>query len=338
MVRSEHARTKDHLVRHQRPLLLALLLVLASACQPSVEERQGVDNVTARASRDLLAAHVQTLAGEIGERNVFLPAALQAAADYIESEWRRQGYEVERQWYETYGVDCANLEVTRTGTVAPKEILLIGAHYDSVKGSPGANDNGTGVAALLELSRMFIEVEPEISVRFVAFVNEEPPFFYWNNMGSMVYAKAAKERGDRIRGMVSIETVGYYSEEPGSQRYPPLFRLFFPDRGNFIGLVSNFRSRSWLKQTVEAFKTHSDIPTQHVAMFEAVPGIGWSDHLSFWRQGWPALMITDTAPYRYPYYHTAEDTPDKVVYETLTRLTEGLFGTFVTLAGSDLSK
>ncbi len=194
-----------------------------------------------------------------------------------------------------------------------------------------------GVAALLELSRMFIEVEPEISVRFVAFVNEEPPFFYWNNMGSMVYAKAAKERGDRIRGMVSIETVGYYSEEPGSQRYPPLFRLFFPDRGNFIGFVSNFRSRSWLKQTVEAFKTHSDIPTQHVAMFEAVPGIGWSDHLSFWRQGWPALMITDTAPYRYPYYHTAEDTPDKVDYETLTRLTKGLFGTFVTLAGSDRS-
>ncbi|MGB5891052.1 MAG: M28 family peptidase [Thermoanaerobaculia bacterium] len=288
--------------------------------------------MTVQASRDLLAAHVETLAGEIGERNVFLPDALQAAADYIESEWRRQGYTVERQWYETHGVECANLEVTRTGTEAPEEILLIGAHYDSVHGSPGANDNGTGVAALLELSRMFIEVEPEISVRFVAFVNEEPPFFYWNNMGSMVYAEAAKERGDRIRGMVSIETVGYYSDEPGSQRYPPLFRLFFPDRGNFIGFVSNFRSRSWLKQTVEVFKAHSDIPEQHVSMFESVPGIGWSDHLSFWRQGWPALMITDTAPYRYPHYHTAEDTPDKVDYETLTRLTDGLFGTFVTLA------
>jgi hypothetical protein len=334
MVRSEHARTKDHLVRHQRPYLLALLLVLGPACQPSIEEGQEVDTVTARVSRDLLVAHVETLAGEIGERNVFLPEALQAAADYIEAEWRRQGYEVERQWYETHGLECANLEVTRRGTAAPDEILLIGAHYDSVHGSPGANDNGTGVAALLELSRMFIEAEPEISVRFVAFVNEEPPFFYWNNMGSMVYAEAAKQRGDRIRGMVSLETVGYYSDEPGSQRYPPLFRLFFPDRGNFIGFVSNFRSRSWLKETVEAFKTHSDIPEQHVAMFESVPGIGWSDHLSFWRQGWPALMITDTAPYRYPHYHTAEDTPDKVDYETLTRLTDGLFGTFVTLAGS----
>jgi acetylornithine deacetylase/succinyl-diaminopimelate desuccinylase-like protein len=322
-------------VRHPRLQLLAAPLVLVLACQPSIDQTQEVASVTVEASRDRLAAHVETLAGEIGERNVFLPEALQTAADYIESEWREQGYQVERQWYETHGVECANLEVTRTGTVAPEEILLIGAHYDSVHGSPGANDNGTGVAALLELSRLFIEIEPEISVRFVAFVNEEPPFFYWNNMGSMVYAEAAKKRGDQIRGMVSIETVGYYSDEPGSQRYPPLFRLFFPDRGNFIGFVSNFRSRPWLKQTVRAFKAHSDIPEQHVAMFEAVPGIGWSDHLSFWRQGWPALMITDTAPYRYPHYHTAEDTPDKVDYETLTRLTDGLFGTFVTLARSE---
>jgi hypothetical protein len=321
-------------VRYQRHLLLALPLVLVLACQPSLEETQEVASVTVQASRDLLAAHLETLAGEIGERNVFLPAALHAAADYIEAEWRRQGYEVERQWYETHGIECANLEVTRTGTRAPKEILLIGAHYDSVHGSPGANDNGTGVAALLELARMFTEVDPGMTVRFVAFVNEEPPFFYWNNMGSMIYADAAKQRGDQIHGMVSLETIGYYSDEPGSQRYPPLFRLFFPDRGNFIGFVSNFRSRPWLKETVAAFKTHSDIPEQHVAMFEAVPGIGWSDHLSFWRQGWPALMITDTAPYRYPHYHTAEDTPDKVDYETLTRLTDGLFATFLTLAGS----
>ena len=320
-----------HNLRHS---LLALPLALVLACQPSIDGTEEVAGVSVQASRDLLTAHVETLAAEIGERNVFLPEALQAAADYIESEWRRQGYEVERQWYETHEMECANLEVTRTGTQAPEEILLIGAHYDSVHGSPGANDNGTGVAALLELSRMFIEVDPGMTVRLVAFVNEEPPFFYWNNMGSMIYAEAAKQRGDQIRGMVSLETVGYYSDEPGSQRYPPLFKLFFPDQGNFIGFVSNFRSRSWLKETVEAFKTHSDIPEQHVAMFESVPGIGWSDHLSFWRQGWPALMITDTAPYRYPHYHTAEDTPDKVDYETLTRLTDGLFGTFVTLAGS----
>lgn len=308
--------------------------MLALGCQPSIEQGEGVDTVTARASHARLVAHVETLAGEIGERNVFLPVALEAAADYIETEWGNQGYEVDRQWYETHGIECANLEVTRRGTAEPDKILLIGAHYDSVHGSPGANDNGTGVAALLELARMFTTVDTGMTVRFVAFVNEEPPFFYWKNMGSMVYAETAKQRGDQIHGMVSLETVGYYSEEPGSQRYPPLFRLFFPDRGNFIGFVSNFRSRPWLKQTVAAFKTHSDIPEQHVAMFEAVPGIGWSDHLSFWRQGWPALMITDTAPYRYPHYHTAADTPDKIDYEMLTRLTEDLFETFVTLARS----
>lgn len=328
----DHVRTKDHDVRSLPLQLLALSLLLACGRRAPVGEPPEAGTLTIRASREHLATHVATLAGEIGERNVFVPEALRAAADYIESEWRRQGYEVERQWYETHGLECSNLEVTRRGARPADDIILIGAHYDSVRSSPGANDNGTGVAALLELSRMFSQSQPDSSVRFVAFVNEEPPFFYWNQMGSMVYAEAAKARGERIRGMVSLETIGYYSDEPGSQRYPPLFRVFFPDRGNFIGFVSNFRSRAWLAQTVRAFRAHSDIPEQHVAMFEWVPGIAWSDHLSFWRQGWPALMITDTAPYRYPHYHTAEDTPDKVDYETLTRLTDGLFGTFVSLA------
>ena len=142
----------------------------------------------------------------------------------------------------------------------------------------------------------------------------------------MVYARRARKRGDRVTGMISLETIGYYSEEPRSQRYPPLFRLFYPDRGNFLGFVSNLRSRRLLRRAVAAFQAVSDWPTQSVAMFEAVPGIGWSDHLAFWRQGWPALMITDTAPYRYPWYHTAQDTPDKVDYEALATVTEGLVG------------
>ena len=312
-------------------------LVWTSACVApgAVAETMNESNVQ-QVSRGLLEAHVRELAETIGERNVFHPQAVAAAAGYIERAWQQQGYEVARQNYQARGVECANLEVSRQGTDRPEEILLIGAHYDSVAGSPGADDNASGVAALLELSRLFAAIEPEITVRFVAFVNEEPPFFYWGDMGSRVYARAARERGDRIRLMVSIESVGYYSDQPGSQRYPPLFRFFFPDQGNFLAFVSDLGSRRWLRRSVEAFEASTDLPTESVAMFRWVPGIGWSDHIGFWKEGYPALMVTDTALYRTPYYHTPADTPDKLDYVSLTRTTLGLYGTFLSLSAADL--
>ncbi|MGZ8191027.1 MAG: M28 family peptidase, partial [Methylococcaceae bacterium] len=190
-----------------------------------------------------LRAHVYELAGKIGEHNVFHSAALHAVEAYITSEWQQQGYDVRKQTYTAQGIECANLEITCTGNSRSNDVILIGAHYDSVLGSPGANDNGSGVAALLELSRLFKEAPPETSLRFVAFVNEEPPFFFWNNMGSMVYAKAAKERGDPIRFMISLETIGCYRNQQGSQAYPPFLKYFYPDTGNFITFVSNLRSR-----------------------------------------------------------------------------------------------
>lgn len=275
-------------------------------------------------SVDRLRAHVHRLAGEIGERNVFRPGTLDAAAAYITGRWEAQGYDVRPVAYEVDGVECASLEATLPGTGTG--VFVLGAHYDSVHGSPGANDNGSGVAALLEISRLLAGDRPATTLRFVAFVNEEPPFFWRRKMGSMVYARRARKAGDRITGMISLETIGYYSSEPGSQRYPPLLRLFYPDRGDFLGFVSNLRSRRLLRRAVTAFQAVSDWPVQSVAMFEFVPGIAWSDHLAFWRQGWPALMITDTAPYRYPWYHTAGDTPDKVDYEALATVTEGLVG------------
>jgi hypothetical protein len=181
-----------------------------------------------------LRAHVARLVGEIGERNVFQPAALHAAADYIRREWTAMGYDVAIQIYQAAGVLSENLEVTRTGQSRPSEIVLIGAHYDSMQGSPGANDNASGIAALLEISRESAHLKPECSVRFVAFVNEEPPFFYWGQMGSVVYPKAARARSDDIKLMVSLEMLGCYSDEPGSQSYPVPLRFFYPDRGNFI--------------------------------------------------------------------------------------------------------
>ena len=283
-----------------------------------------------------LRAHVHLLAGDIGERNVFRPAALNDAASYIESEWSRQGYTVKRQSFEVSGVLCTNLEVSRSGRTRRGEILLIGAHYDSVLGSPGANDNASGVAALLEISRNFATIEPAMTVRFVAFVNEEPPFFMSSQQGSMVYAKEARERGDGIRLMASIETIGWYSDRPGSQHYPPLFNLLYPDHANFIGMVSDFRSEAAMRQVAEAFRTKSDFPLQIIATFRFVPGVSWSDHRSFWRQGYRAMMITDTAPYRYPYYHAAADTPDKLAYPELSRVTLGLCAAFMDLGQNGL--
>jgi Zn-dependent M28 family amino/carboxypeptidase len=286
-----------------------------------------------------LRRHVERLAGEIGERNVFRPAALAAAADYVEASFREQGYEVAAQTYDAYGVACRNLEVTRRGAERPDDLVLLGAHYDSVRGSPGANDNATGVAALLELAALFAAARPASSLRCVAFVNEEPPFFPGRDMGSSVYAQAARRRGDRIQVMASLETIGYYTDRPGSQKYPSPFSLFYPPQGDFIGFVANFRSRRWLRRAVTAFRRHTDVPLQSLATFAGVPGVGWSDHLSFWKEGYPALMITDTALYRYPHYHTPEDTPDKVDYATLARVVDGLHGMFLDLAeASSLSR
>lgn len=279
-----------------------------------------------------LQTHVERLAGEIGERNVFRPEALRAAADYIQEEWHSQGYQIIPHWYEVAGGQWANLEVTRLGSVRPHEILLIGAHYDSVRGSPGADDNGSGVAAMLEMSRLFAELTPTITVRFVAFVNEEPPFFLTQRQGSVVYAKAVRARGDAIRAMVSLEAIGYYRDEPGSQHYPPLFQFFYPRQGNFITVVSDFRSRALMRRVVQAFRRASDFPLEHIATTRFVPGVAWSDHWSFWRRGYRAIMVTDTALYRNPYYHTRHDTPDTLTYPAFTQVTEGLAETFAALA------
>jgi Zn-dependent M28 family amino/carboxypeptidase len=268
--------------------------------------------------------HVITLAGMIGERNVFRPQALAAARDYIEAIFKEQGYRVNRQEYEARDVVCANLEATLPGASRPEQILLLGAHYDSVAGSPGANDDGSGVASLLEIARLSAGTSAALSVRFLAFVNEEPPFFLTSRQGSAVYARAARRRGDDIRLMVSLETMGCYLDVPGSQRSPPLLRRFYPDRGNFLALISDFRSLPAARHMARLFRAHSDFPLEYAGLFRWFPGVAWSDHLSFWRQGYRAVMATDTAYQRYRYYHTSEDTPDKVNIPKLAEATVAL--------------
>lgn len=279
-----------------------------------------------------LRDHVRHLAGDIGERHVFKPAALKAAEDYIRRALQSSGHEVHAQSYVAAGVESRNLEVTHPGRRCPAQIVLVGAHYDTVQGSPGADDNASGIAVLLELARLFADVETARTLRLVAFVNEEPPFFYWGEMGSGIHARAARARGDDIRLMISLEMLGYYSDMPGGQRYPPLLRFFYPDRPNFLALVSNFASRGQLRQLAAAFRAGSDFPLETLASFEFLPGVAWSDHLSFWREGYPAVMATDTAFYRYGHYHGAGDTPEKLDYRRMAQVAVGLFNALTLIA------
>jgi Zn-dependent M28 family amino/carboxypeptidase len=282
---------------------------------------------------DRLQTSVQMLAGTIGERHVWQPDALRAAEAFVVGEWRSQGYTVTRHPYSVGGAWWSNVEVERTGRRWPEEIVLLGAHYDSVIGSPGADDNASGVAALLDVSRRFAGIEPERTVRFVAFVNEEPPLFLTEAMGSRVYAAMARRRGDRIALMICLESVGYYRDDPGSQRYPPLLGLCYPPRGGFVACVSNLRSRRALGRLVARFRAHCDFPIEYLSAPALVPGIGWSDHASFWREGYRAVMVTDTAFYRYPWYHTSADLPDRLDYGAMARVVDGLAASTADLAG-----
>jgi hypothetical protein len=283
--------------------------------------------------RDRLRRQVEKLAGEIGERTVFLPEKLAAAADWIESELGTMGYPVTRQEYQSQRVACRILAAELPGGALRQEVIVVGAHYDSVMGCPGANDNGTGVAGLLEIARGLRGRSFPRTVRFVAFPNEEPPFFQTEAMGSLVYARACRARGEGIAAMLSLETMGYYRDEPKSQSYPAPMSLFYPDRGNFIGFVGNHGSRALVRDCVRRFRETTQFPSEGGAVFAVLPGVGWSDHWSFWQAGYPALMVTDTAPFRYPYYHTQDDTPEKVDYDRLARVVAGLARVVAGLAG-----
>lgn len=269
-----------------------------------------------------LRRHVAAIASR--EHNLWHPRALEQAAQHIERALARSGYTVARQPIATELGEVRNIEAEIPGTVRAAEIVVVGAHYDSVAGAPGANDNGSGVAALLELSRLFAAPASARTLRFVAFVNEEPPFFYTQEMGSRYYARRSRQRGENIVAMLSLETIGYYSERRGSQRYPFPLGLFYPATGDFIAFVSNLSSRALLHAALASFRRHAGFPSEGAAAPAFLPGVDWSDHRSFWNEGYPALMVTDTALYRYPYYHTAADTPDKVDYERLARVVTGL--------------
>ena len=271
-----------------------------------------------------LAETVEVLAGQIGERNVWSYQNLARAADFVESRLAAAGYQVRRYGYQAEGKECFNIEAELGGGKSPDEIVIVGAHYDTVFGSPGANDNASGVAAGLALAQRFSGKDVSRTLRFVFFVNEEQPFFQTDQMGSLVYAKRCKAKGERIVGMLSLETLGYYTDEPSSQNYPSLLNLFYPAKGNFVAFVANFSSRKFLYAAISTFRQYCKFPSEGAALPQNIDGIGWSDHWAFWQEGFPAVMVTDTAPFRYPQYHTNRDKPERIDYDKLARVVSGL--------------
>ncbi|MCA8980402.1 MAG: M28 family peptidase [Planctomycetes bacterium] len=276
-----------------------------------------------------LREHVTRLAGGIGARDVTRPEALESAALLIHAAWTELGFEVREQEYDSQGTAVRNLFVELPGASARGEIVVVGAHYDTAYGSPGADDNASGVAALLELSREYAPSSPAPrtparTLRFVAFVNEEPPHFWKETMGSGVYADLCRSLDEDVVAMVSLESLGYFDAGAGSQRYPWPLNHFYGDRGDFIAFVGSTSSRELVHECIATFREHAAFPSEGIAAPIWIPGIGWSDHLSFDLAGYPAVMVTATAPFRNRNYHRLTDLPATLDYERMARVVAGL--------------
>lgn len=279
-----------------------------------------------------LTADVTYLSATIRERSVDFDGSLQETTEYLRSQLVKMGYTVSEQTYKVDGQQVSNLEAQLMGSDPSAGAIVVGAHYDSVEGTVGADDNASGVAAAVELARLLRGAKLRRTVRFVFFVNEEPPFFQTERMGSLVYARQLRKNALPVDAMISLETIGYYSDAPGSQKYPPGLSWLYPSRGNFIGFVGDTESRPLVRRAIRKFRETAKFPSEGVAAPANLPGVEWSDHWSFGQVGFPAIMITDTALFRYPYYHTQLDTVDKIDFQRMARVVDGVEKVVVSLA------
>lgn len=276
-----------------------------------------------------LRLHVDRLAGLIGPRYLQKPKTIQATIGYIEGQWAGMGYQSSHECYDAIGDQATNLIVEQSGSKRADEIILLGAHYDTVYSTPGADDNASAVAVLLEVSRLLREHPCKRTIRYVAFACEEPPYFNVDAMGSQYHARQARLRGDKIRGMLCLEMVGYYSTADNSQTVPPLIpkwmHRFFPHRGDFLAAVGNMPSWKLCWNFRRGFKCGTrSMPLFSICLPEKINEIRLSDNSSFWDQGYPALMLTDTSFLRNPNYHRSTDTPDTLDYQRMTEVTIGV--------------
>jgi hypothetical protein len=312
-------------------LLIVSLVAAATLLYPVVKIKMSASVIHPEprfipsSSEKALHDHVHALSVVIGSRSIQEYGKIQEAELYIRTFLEKQGISFALQGYDHEGKRYNNIVVTLEGTSHREESVIIGAHYDSVYGAPGADDNASAVAVLLELCRDLKDYQPGRTLKMIFFVLEEPPSFMTPAMGSFVYAQQAYDRGERIHGMICLEMVGYFNEAEGSQAFPvPGLQWIFPDRGNFIGVVGNVHSRELTLAVAEALKVGSKLPVEHLVALPFIPGIGLSDHGPFWKMGFRAVMVTDTAFYRNPNYHGSKDTIETLRFDKMSQLVGGM--------------
>lgn len=333
-------------------LLLLLLLMPVFAYLVFLRmpgDKNGIPKTVDNELAQMLKADVFYLSETIGPRGFHRYSALNDAANYICNVFEKAGLPVKRHNYTVKTEDIgksylnqgfspeqvfSNISAELKGTEKPEEIIIIGAHYDSVcfDKCKGADDNASGVAATLALAWKFAGKPQKKTIRFVAFVNEEPPFFHTKNMGSMVYAENCRAENENIKGVIAFDTIGFYSDEENSQRYPKPLDRIYPTKGNFIAFVSNVSSVLFLRNCIAEFRKNSALPSEGAAVPYFVPGSDWSDHWAFAQLGYNAVMITNTALNRTPFYHTPGDTYEQIDYDRMSMLVDGVAGMLKKLA------
>lgn len=278
-----------------------------------------------------LEADVRHLAASDPARAYHNAAALDRAAQFIEDQFTAAGCTADRQSFEVGGDQYHNIICSLGPQDSPR--LVVGAHYD-VEGddNPGADDNASGIAGILELARLINLKSPDLKYRLdlVAWTLEEPPNFKSANMGSYVHAERLVKEGAEVELTISVEMIGYFSDTPGSQQYPlsPL-KWLYPDKGDFIGVVGMTFDRKNVARVKTLMAQSSPLPVYSINAPAAIPGVDFSDHWSFWQLGLPAVMVTDTAFLRNPNYHTSGDTPDTLDYRRMAQVVDGLYGVIV---------
>jgi hypothetical protein len=312
-------------------LLILALVVAAALFYPIVKIKVSASVIHPEprflpaSSEKALHDHVHALSVVIGSRSIQEYGKIQETERYIRTFLERQGISFALQGYDHEGKRYNNIVATLDGSSHREESVIIGAHYATTFGTPGADDNASAVAVLLELCRDLKDYRPDRTLRMIFFVLEEPPSFMTPAMGSFVYAQQALDRGERIHGMISLEMVGYFNDAEGSQAFPvPGLHWIFPDRGNFIGVVGNVHSRELTLAVAEAMKVGSALPVEHLVALPFIPGVGLSDHGPFWKMGFRAIMVTDTAFYRNPNYHGGKDTIETLRFDKMSQLVRGM--------------
>jgi hypothetical protein len=280
-----------------------------------------------------LERHVRVLSTDFADRSFEKPARLNGAANYVQAQLEALGLLVERQAFTAEGGSYRNL-VVRLGPDTP-DVVVIGAHYDVAGAQPGADDNASGVAGLIELARLLQTAKLTRRVELVAYTNEEPPFFRTPHMGSAIHAKAHKASGKQTRLMLSLECIGYFSDAPGSQTHPVrLLNAVYPTVGNFIALVGFYEDRPVARRVKTAMMTATDLPVHSINAPGFVVGIDFSDHLNYAHEGFVGMMVTDTAIYRNKAYHTPQDTADRLDYVRMGKVVDGVYRTVMAEAGA----